>query len=247
MSLSSRQALVSLSFGAALLAACDPTTSPDTGSTPAPKQGFSSAFPFNAKVTYGSMTDARDGQAYATVKIGTQTWMAENLAWDTADGKGSYCWENKADSCRIYGRFYDIRTAMAGRPSSEAVPSGVRGVCPVGWHLPSRGEWKILLHSVGDTATSAHSLRATTTWTNPVDGALDSVGFRALGTGYYEGFLGVFEDDHFQNRGERARWWASAKDSYGYGYALGLQSDTAAVMLESWLWPDGYSVRCLAD
>jgi len=96
----------------------------------------------------GSFTDVRDGNVYATVKIGNQTWMAENLNHNTADGAGSWCYGNRLDNCDKYGRLYDWNTAMAGKAGTEENPSGVRGVCPEGWHLPSNAEWAELLDVV---------------------------------------------------------------------------------------------------
>lgn len=90
------------------------------------------------------MIDPRDGKEYKTVKIGSQIWMAENMAYQIGSSEVYntkhnyeffYCYKNQDSNCVKYGYLYEWRSAMK--------------VCPVGWHLPSKVEFDTLLNFVG--------------------------------------------------------------------------------------------------
>lgn len=127
---------------------------------PVGKLYFIRAFATNAKGTaYGNqihfhagscdtktLTDY-DGNVYNTVAIGTQCWMKENLkTTHYSDGwpieYGSYDFPNSdLNNVPMYGFLYDWGTVVRDiNSSSDSIPSGIQGVCPTGWHMPSRAE-----------------------------------------------------------------------------------------------------------
>jgi len=209
-------------------------------------------------VVKGSFTDARDGQTYKTVKIGFQTWMAENLNYEVED---SWCESDNPDNCTEYGRLYKWAAAMnldasynskvwdTGNNAQER-PVGVRGVCPAGWHLPSKREWGYLAIAAGGlgsndggSGTAAKALKSTSGWYNNGNGT-DEYGFTALPGGnqlpYYQS--GAW------NIGLGGTWWtATEKDGDVYVRRTNYFSDNLQIEWAGISKRYGYSVRCVAD
>lgn len=119
----------------------------------------------NPAISYGEMTDSRDGQVYKTVVIGEQTWMAENLNFKTED---SYCYNDSTKYCDKYGRLYTWEDA--------------KKACPEDWHLPTKAEYDVLISTVGDSSFAGKMLKSTSVWGSNWNG-LDEYGFSALPAG----------------------------------------------------------------
>ena len=57
----------------------------------------------------------------------------------------AYCfYDNDLYNGYTYGALYTWAAAAHGGEGSNLNPSGIQGVCPDGWHLPSDSEWKQL-------------------------------------------------------------------------------------------------------
>ncbi len=223
----------------------------------------------------GTMTDERDGQTYKTVKIGTQTWMAENLNYAytgvpyryerdnevyTSDST-SWCYNNVPANCTKYGRFYTWAAAMdsVGEWSTNDKGCGfdvvcsptypVRGVCPEGWHLPTVAEFKALFTAVGGTQDAKNEVL----WNN-VGKMLKSIsGWKSSGNGtdaYAFSALpaGIkYNDRNFSFEGYLAYFWSSTEyDSYN-AYYMYLDSNDDDVYLGNRYKNYGFSVRCVKD
>jgi uncharacterized protein (TIGR02145 family) len=180
----------------------------------------------------GTFKDARDGKTYKTVKIGEQTWMAENLNYlDKAD-KESKCYDNKPANCTKYGRLYNWETA--------------KKACSKGWHLPSNEEWNILISYVesnkGCTNCAGKYLKAKSGWKS--GNGEDAYGFSSLPGGMFES--GEYNNAYF-DVGDLGDWWSSFMNSNYNAYHLDMSSSSDDFSGRysgiSYL----LSVRCLQD
>jgi uncharacterized protein (TIGR02145 family) len=188
-----------------------------------------------------------DGNVYNTVTIGTQTWIKENLkSAHYVDGTAiPLCWyhNDSATNANTYGALYTWAAAMNGEASSSESPSGIQGVCPTGWHLPSDAEWTTLTDYLGGEAVAGGKLKetGTTHWQSPNTGATNESGFTAL-PGGYRGSYGTFD-----GIGTYGSWWRSTEDDTYSALGRGLNYDRSDVYRGSGYERDGLSVRCLWD
>ena len=219
-----------------------------------------------------TLTDI-DGNTYNTVQIGNQCWMKENLrtthyADNTAIPVGStysntepyrYAPNNNESNVATYGYLYNWAAVMHGASSSSANPSGVQGVCPTGWHVPSNAEWTELTDYVSsqsqyvcgsDNTYVAKALSGNIGWNSNYDGECvvgnsitssysNATGFSALPAGYYRGNpYGLCSYAYF---------WSATECGSSTAYCRSLYYKNANVSRVGTNDHCGFSVRCLRD
>jgi len=155
-----------------------------------------------------------------------------------ADAK-SYT-SNDTNYYATYGVLYNWTAAMAGAASSNANPSGVKGVCPTGWHLPSSVEWTTLETYVGGDITAGTRLKSVSGWNIEGDTETDSYGFSALPAGYYLG-------TGFGSALKRGYWWTSVYAGPSLSYRRFIDAYDAKVFSDYLNNNFGFSVRCVQD
>ena len=197
---------------------------------------------------YGEILDERDGQVYKTVQIEEQIWMAENLNYAIA--KGSYCYDKSDDNCATYGRLYEWAYAMdrtmvgCGYGYNCDLGTGnVQGVCPDGWHVPTKSAWAKLFAAVGGQSTAGTKLKATTLWEAEEGFANeDAYGFSALSAGFM-GPIGTFNGVG----GYTAFFWSATQYDNNHAYNMYLSYDYGGAYQDYYSKSNSFSVRCLKD
>ncbi len=215
------------------------------------------------ETTSGTFIDSRDGNEYNWVQIGDQVWMAENLAYlprvnrvadGSEDAAGSYYYvygydgtnvaDAKAtDNYATYGVLYNWTAAMDGEASSTTNPSGIQGVCPTGWHLPSDAEWTVLTDYLGGESVAGGKLKetGTTHWNSPNTGATNETGFTALPGGYR------YYSGTFLNIGNGGYWWSASEKDTDLAWYRDMVCYYNDVSRDNYDKELGFSVRCVRD
>lgn len=208
-----------------------------------------------------------DGNVYNTVQIGAQCWMKENLKV-TRDEAGNLierlCYNNITENCELYGGLYLWVTMMNGSSGSYSNPSGVQGICPNGWHVPSDAEWTeltdYLINNYVDINTSnvGNKLKSCRQVNSPLGGdcntsahprwdaytgvyGTNDFGFSSLPAGIIQGSFGSL--------GAYAFLWSATSNSNGWLWSrrFSLSSGVLDRVSISYGISYGYSVRCLKD
>jgi len=194
---------------------------------------------FEKTSTY--FTDSRDGRKYRAVKIGANTWMAQNMNYQPNSGK-SWCYGDSGSYCDKYGRLYDWKAA--------------ENACPAGWRLPSTKDWGDLMQAAGGKfkrfelypgwLEAGAALKTQTGWgcyKGKNGNGADAYGFSALPGGQY------YDVDGFNGVGIVGTWWTvgsyrHARDDRDCSYMAYHSNHVIDFLCQE---NDGNSVRCVAD
>lgn len=212
-------------------------------------------------VAAGTLKDLRDGKTYKAVKIGKQTWMAENLNYET---ENSWCYNDSTKYCDKYGRLYTWAAAIdsialandrtnpqnCGNGKTCLFSKKLQGSCPSGWHLPSRAEWLTLFVAVGGKSVAGQKLMSTSGWEQGI--GTDDYGFSALPA------IERYIDGTYNSEGMYAYFWSTTMDSnYTRGdtifdvssnaYAMNLYYGTEKADVKYQGKNIGVSIRCVMD
>lgn len=245
-------------------------------------------YPSTANVIRRAVTDI-DGNCYDAVQIGNQVWMAENLrttrfADGTAIPMGSNSTYSSTEPYRYapgsnqsneenmvnvsqYGYLYNWSAVMCGNANNichnPPFPTGVQGVCPNGWHVPSIEEWQQLISYVKTQDTYfcsyssdniAKALAATWGWSSTHEighsgcepgyepSTNNATGFSAVPAGHLVDGYGI------TGAGSIAHFWSSSVN-YGIGICeVRLYTNWVGVPTPNIGGrDDGYSVRCIRN
>lgn len=185
-------------------------------------------------VSFSNFTDSRDGKVYETVIIGSQEWMAKNLAYAPTNGQ-YWSYANDISNIEIYGYLYDWQTALE--------------VCPPGWELPSDEQWAELIDKLGSNAGG--KIKATGTiedgtglWKSPNTGANNEAGFSAI-----PGGLRNPEPEMYIAIGEYGQFWTATTvdGDPDYAYSRRTKHDADDVSRPFSSKTIGFSVRCIKE
>ena len=186
------------------------------------------------------------GYDYATVQIGDQCWFAENLqanlytsgdsipgdlsndSW-AATTEGARCAYNE-DNVLIaeYGQLYNLHAVL-----------DARGLCPVGWHVPSASDFDPLAQSLGGYSVAGVAMKSSPT-DSPSWNGTNTSGFNGLPGGYRDMF------GMFNMLGVDGHWWTSTEYICG-GRDKKLHTDYQFLNTHHGCLNHGNSVRCLQD
>ena len=208
----------------------------------------------------GASTVTFDGHTYALVGIGTQCWFKENLRSDnyrngdaipgnltdsqwTSTGSGAQAVYGEGTSTVYQGSSDEVANlATYGRLYNWYAVNDARGLCPVGFHVPTDGEWTVLENALGGSSVAGTALKSSAADSPPWDGSNASGwsalpgGARSYGVGYFYG-LG----DYY------GHWWSFSPSGSSAWYRVLYSGSSGVGRAADDDVRYGFSVRCVRD
>jgi uncharacterized protein (TIGR02145 family) len=224
----------------------------------------------------GTFTDARDGQTYGYVNIGTQTWMCQNLNYGTFTSVVNtpqqtgykFCQDLTGNNnyCCPMGGLYEWANMMNGSGScngtdgsNPACYTPVQGLCPTGWHVPTHYEWTLLEKNVG---SNPDAFPYDETTTNVYLGTDEGANVMEAGTNHWvSGNIGTNTsrftalgngsalNGSLYSVGTSTTWWTATewKDDTSAAWNRGVEYFNPGILRYTYTKAYGFAVRCVKD
>jgi len=208
----------------------------------------------NPDLVYGQMTD-QQGNTYRTIVIGTQEWMAENLQTNNYrngdaipfrpnDGD----WQYGTGGAFSYPQFNGANQCPYGKLYNWDAVTDPRNVCPTGWHVPTIGDWGVLVDHLGGSAVAGGKMKTTGEqyWNSPNYQATNASGFSGLAAGVRQQSGSYFAFRIY------AEWWSASEVNSSEAYGIGITtyapwSGDVPDVYSGGPKRQGRSVRCVRD
>ena len=227
----------------------------------------------NSPVDCGMVADY-DGNIYKTLVFGDQCWMRENLrTTHYSDGTPIPLGGNSSEEPFRYenytsdlsngvlehcGYLYNWPAVVHGEGSSDQVPSGIQGICPSGWHVPSNAEWERLGNFVASIPKNccdssgyniAKSLASTLYWSNSSYACAPGNQSETNNASRFAAYpVGWSTGSYCTSFGGAATFWSTSLSYYSWEvYSRVISSDGAGFTYDHWSKSYGCSVRCVMD
>ena len=189
-------------------------------------------------VTFNFVVCSDGDNNYGVVQIGTQSWMDHNLQtvkYNNGDSipivKDNSAWYYLTTGANCIYNNWANASWFDGRLYNRYAVIDIRGLCPIGWHVPTYSDWQILQNYLGGWASAGGKMK-------------DSpYGFSGYLSGERMSWSGEYTM-HYWEYGETGRWWSSSTDNY----AIALYKNSTVFGYNYYTPANfGLSVRCLAD
>jgi uncharacterized protein (TIGR02145 family) len=206
----------------------------------------------------------KEGHNYGIVEIGTQTWMAENLNSGTQNFwySGSrptdngmpekFCYGDLAINCDFYGGLYYWEEMMDYTLPDTGFVGTTQGVCPNGWHIPTKKEFETLIDYLGGKDVAGGHLKDTSSlWISPNEGATNQSGFGAIPGGLINCVSNIDCDEiDYVNLRQASVFWTASFDLENpqgrYDVVFGFDEDRALIR-QAMYDITAASIRCIKD
>ena len=192
-----------------------------------------------------------DGNEYATVIIGNQVWMSENLkvtkyrdGTAIPTGLSNSEWENTTSGAYAVYDNNETHADTYGYLYNWYAVDDSRNIAPDGWHVPTDDEWTTLTDYLGGTSVAGGKMKETGTshWNSPNTGATNESGFTAFPGGYRG-----YSNGLYLSIGSYGYFWSSSESSSFSAWKRDLFYDYSEVDRNYDYKRYGFSVRCVRD